>query len=648
MELVFRKFTAETATPGIGEIYLSPAASADRQRRDLAALLLDKGPSALQQGAAPAERIVVSVDPTLDDMLAAAIVQRQLRGDSVSPGCKAFAHYVGLVREGLRPGQFPLEQSIEGIYLAIRAEAEQDKAGLENPETARRFLTNWERMASVVFRAADAGHDPFTMPLFTAGSEFARERAFLAKDLDVYRLDFAHGEAWQVQLPGFAARMHGLLLRRPKALLFKYWTRMQCPAPLNGPYPFLAVDWGNGQWIFSTDPVQKIALKPLADLLQASELRQNPSGAEADAWFDGKPFQFTLVAAPRGGSKMPAKTVRRIVKTWCRARPLVAPTHLPRYMALLACVMLAVGWLLWYTQIREPALIDVYDLNLFAVGVSEYEKIGHLPAPDGDVDALAEAFKKQEGKLFKKVHCQTLKSCNTPRETRSTRANILRGLQEFLLEGKDPERSLTSRSLVIVMLSGHGYIEASSKMYHFAPVDYDPRDVGATGLYLADLQRYLGTLPCSVIVVLDTCKSGGAAPDEEASENEAFSRDIEKYVSDSRKRLMRGEKGLVVIAACGPEQFAMEHPRWKHGALTLALLEGIKGEHGYNGEDPPFQLPHANGSGVVTLQEMDRYMTKRVEQLTAELHNPRYRGQMVNTHFTGNVAPVQIPIAQRQ
>jgi uncharacterized caspase-like protein len=111
---------------------------------------------------------------------------------------------------------------------------------------------------------------------------------------------------------------------------------------------------------------------------------------------------------------------------------------------------------------------------------------------------------------------------------------------------------------------------------------------------------------------------------------------------------MRGEKGLVVIAACGPEQFAMEHPRWKHGALTLALLEGIKGEHGYNGEDPPFQLPHANGSGVVTLQEMDRYMTKRVEQLTAELHNPRYRGQMVNTHFTGNVAPVQIPIAQRQ
>lgn len=649
MEWVFRKLAAEPAA-GPGETLLAPAGAEDRQRRDLAALALQKGPAAFAQGPPPVQRIVLGHDPTFDDMLAAAFIERQLRGEPLPAGCQPFARYAGLLREGLRPGQFPLEQSIEGIYLAIRGETEADKIGLDNPDAGRKFLANWERMAAVIFQAAGAGTDPFATPLFAAGHEFARERAFLAKDLDVYRLDFAQGEAWRVQLPGLTALLHGLLLRRPKALLFKYWTRMQCPAPMNGPYPFLAVDWGNGQWVFSTDPVQKLSLKPLAELLEASEPK-TPEDA-GDPWFDGKPFGHTLVASPRRGTKLPESAVLRLVKKWCRARPVVERSRLPRYLAVAACVLAALGFWVWHAHFREPELLDVHDLHLFAVGVSIYEdtSIRHLPAAASDADALVEAFetaeasKKEEDRLFKKVYC-----CEPLKNREATRENILVRLQAFLNDKGHPR--VTSRSLLIIALSGHGLIDSGSNAYHFAPYDYQAGKAAARGLYLADLQRCVSDLPCSVIILFDTCKSGAATAEREAAEREHLRRDVEKFVSDSGKRFLRDQKALVVIAACGSEQVAMERESWGHGALALALLEAIKGKHLYSREEsetgPPIPVPTGNSGGVLTVEDVDRYVTMRVEQLTSELHDELGRKQRVHAQSTGTVTPAQIPLVRR-
>ena len=72
---------------------------------------------------------------------------------------------------------------------------------LTDPEAARRFLEGWSRMAGRIWQAIEAGHDPFTTPLFAAGAEFARERTFLSHDQEVYRQDVQRGERWLVRLP---------------------------------------------------------------------------------------------------------------------------------------------------------------------------------------------------------------------------------------------------------------------------------------------------------------------------------------------------------------------------------------------------------------------------------------------------------------
>jgi uncharacterized caspase-like protein len=644
MELVFQKFPPGALEARPGEIAILPALPEHRQRRDWASLVLELGPAALLHGAGAPERLVLNADPTLDEMLAAAFVLRQLQGQSLSPDCTLFAQYAALVREGLRPAQFPLEQSIEGIYLAIRRDAGSDLTRADRL-TVQTFLERWACMAEAIFKAADAGKDPFTTAVLAAGAEFARERAFLAKDLDVYRLDFAQGEAWEVRLPGGPPRALGLLLRRPSSLLFKYWARSECPVPLGGPYLFLAVAGPPGQWIMSTDPIHKVSLKPLADLLQDAENRQMPAQPEAEPWFDGKPFAHTLVAAPRHGTRLAEKAVVRIVKKWCRATPVVRASKFRRRVALLGAALLVLLAVVWYLGFTEPPMLEVTDLHVLAIGVSAYQDDTlNLTAPAQDAEALTAAFKRQQGILFRKVFTKVMKNAD------ATRAEILdTGLNSWLASNPDPEQALTQWSLVIVTLAGHGLTSDSRgtrQVYHFAPHDYDRDRPGSTGIYLADLQRYLSTLPCSVILILDTCHSGAANQTDEDIRTD-FGKVVRKYVTDSTDLLARSKKGLFVVAACRSEQLANETRRWNYGALTLSLLEGIDGKYHYKGAFQP-ALPRGKHAGTLSLDDLEQYVSQRVEALTAEISNPQHRGQGVNMHSTGRLSPAQIPIAKPQ
>ncbi|HYV34349.1 MAG TPA: hypothetical protein VE988_01515, partial [Gemmataceae bacterium] len=361
MELVFRKLPpAESLDPQPGEVYLLPAAKEHRQRRDLAKFVLEQGADALLQGPGAPERLVLDADPKFDDMLASLFAYQRFQGRTVPAGCKAFAEYAAQLREGLRPTALPLTDSIEGIYLAIRGSAEKS---LTDPETAKHFLSDWGRLAATLLKAAEQNKDPFTASLFdpladymgerrtvplksinrakssvAAGVGFLREQAFLVKDLEVYRQDFLRGERWQVRLPGGPPSAPALLLRRPKSLLFKYWTRSPCPPPLDGPYLFLAVTAAEGQWIFSTEPKQKISLQPLAEVLQAAERKQTPGRADQDPWFDGKSMQHAVVASPRHGTRLSESAVLGIVKKWSRAKSVGQSNKMMRLALVICCL----------------------------------------------------------------------------------------------------------------------------------------------------------------------------------------------------------------------------------------------------------------------------------------------------------------------
>lgn len=323
--LVFRELpSAESPVAGLGELVVRAREVGHGCARRLAVLAVKGGVDAFVRGQGPVQRIVIQADPTLDDMLAATFLARLVVGQPLPAGAEGFAVYAALVREGLRPSKIPLEVSLEGIYLALRNFAEPD---LTRPEAGASFAADWARMATRILEAAGSSVDPFTTPLFANGPEFARERSFLADDQRVYRQDVLQGERWLVSIPGGPAQASGLLLRRPRSIHWKHWSRSDSEAPIGGSYLFLAVIEQDRHWRFSTDPVHKLSIAALARALQKEEVRCAATGAAADPWFDGKPFGYTLVAAPRRGTALSDKDVLRLVKRWAGARVVSSRGH---------------------------------------------------------------------------------------------------------------------------------------------------------------------------------------------------------------------------------------------------------------------------------------------------------------------------------
>ncbi|MFN4257723.1 MAG: caspase domain-containing protein [Gemmataceae bacterium] len=354
MRLLFRKLDSETVPPAPGEVYVLPEAPDQRQRRDLAGFVLQHGWQALWRGPGEPECLVVNVSgigPTLDDMLAATFAQHLAAGKSLPAEAKAYAEYARLMRRGHSPPKgIPVEESIDGIFLTIRTLAGED---LTEPETAAEFAADWAKMADCLLQAAANGLDPFQASPFAGRSDYARERAYLERDRDVFRRDVARGEQWAVTLPGDPPT-HGtaLFLRRPKSILFKHWSRRDHDA-IGNHWVLLAVHWGKGQWVFSTDPVDKLPILGLAEKLQQEEAWVDAHYAAQYPWFDGKPFKHTLVASSRPGSSLNEVTVTRIVRQWCAARPLQGkaeppPTSKPiprrmRYALLSAAPLVLLG-----------------------------------------------------------------------------------------------------------------------------------------------------------------------------------------------------------------------------------------------------------------------------------------------------------------
>lgn len=153
--------TLGTKPPG-GELWL--VADPDSPRRDLANRILERGLEGLWRGTGPVRRIIVQRNPTFDDMLACELAKHLCCGADLPAGVAAFAECAKLIREGLRPGELPIERSIEGIFLAVlnRDGPEQD---LTDPVQGGGFYREWSRMARRVLDAAAQGLDPVRTPL---------------------------------------------------------------------------------------------------------------------------------------------------------------------------------------------------------------------------------------------------------------------------------------------------------------------------------------------------------------------------------------------------------------------------------------------------------------------------------------------------
>ncbi|NUO16138.1 MAG: caspase family protein [Planctomycetaceae bacterium] len=655
MKLALRKLRGEL-TPAPGELILKPADAATRERRDIANLAVSQGPDAFLRAAGEITTIVTSDDPTLDDLLAFEFVKLQLAGKPLPQAAAAFARYAGLAREGLRPSSVPLDQSLEGIYLAIRNAHGGD---LAQPLAFSRFEGDWQRMAGHLLGAAGSGADPFKVSLFADAPEFARERTFLAKDHDVYLQDVLRGERWLIRIPGGPPSASALILRNPKSLLWKHWSRADQGAPTGDLYLLLGVDFGSGNWVFSTDPVQRLPIKELADRLQAAELAQNPQAA-GNSWFDGAPFGHTLVAAPKGGSKLSNEALLKVVKAWCQAtapkakKPQsAAPVGLlvgAACVAALAALGAIFGPMIWGNpQVQDPvaggntpevkeidfrargAVMDDEEIErlrsqglqieghalIVAVGSSSY---GKLPAAVPDAGRLycllrdKFGYKPENMRLLvdEPERCLDSKTGKPLKnEGMPTRQNVSKALEDMSkLTGRYEKGDRTN---FVFYYAGHGETEKrASDIGYLILSGYWESDRSAP-----DVQAYnMGHLSRDIrekihsthqVLLIDCCFSGFVT-----RTRGSYDQNPEKIYE------LWKSKAHAILTAGSEKQVAYEVGEQSVFSATLfrALGEGTKG-----------MMADVNGDQIVTDAELAMYLRQEVPKIfdgTRRTQTPQY------------------------
>jgi hypothetical protein len=74
--------------------------------------------------------------------------------------------------------------------------------------------------------------------------------------------------------------------------------------------------------------------------------------------------------------------------------------------------------------------------------------------------------------------------------------------------------------------------------------------------------------------------------------------------------LASAENGAVVFSSATGRQYALENTEWGNGAFTKGLVEGIMGKADYR------------GSGRITVNMLDLYISERVKELTKGEQTP--------------------------
>lgn len=147
----------------------------------------------------------------------------------------------------------------------------------------------------------------------------------------------------------------------------------------------------------------------------------------------------------------------------------------------------------------------------------------------------------------------------------ATRANIL-----SVLGNKWLPRVAEPNDLVVIYFSTHGSpssLDVGGVNYLVAH-DTDVNDLYATGIAMQDLARIIKARVHSdrVMLVLDACHSGGAAPS---------SKGLGRTGNIDVEQIMQGT-GQMVISSSEPDQVSWESKRYSGSVFTRHLIEGLR------------------------------------------------------------------------
>jgi WD40 repeat protein len=227
-------------------------------------------------------------------------------------------------------------------------------------------------------------------------------------------------------------------------------------------------------------------------------------------------------------------------------------------------------------------------LYVLAIGINDYpEKRLKLECAAPDAEALRQAFLTYSRRLFKGVETKLLLN------RQATRADIANGLK--WLTGK-----VKSGDVAVVFYAGHGFCSKDG-VFYLVPVDANVRDLKATGISGESLEKAIGELPCTTMLVLDACYA--ASIGEKKRKTRAL-----PVESDAVLRHLIYDSGLVVMCGSYKDQEAAEENG--HGFFTQAIVEGL------SGKADKYKI------GRVEIDDLQTYVKHRVRELSGNEQEP--------------------------
>ncbi len=247
--------------------------------------------------------------------------------------------------------------------------------------------------------------------------------------------------------------------------------------------------------------------------------------------------------------------------------------------------------------------IEKYKPNLYllSVGVSNHTiPTYRLNFADKDASAISKMYESQNGLLFKNVFARTLLN------EQATRVNILDAFYWL-------EQNATQKDVVVIFMASHGLNEKDK--FYILPYDGDPERIRITGVDWFNFSDVLGNLPSKVLVFIDACHSGKLGTNILAKRGDTD-------LMEAIRSLATEENGVVIMAASTGKESSLESSDWKHGAFTLALIEGMNQGKADLNED-----------GIINIREIDYYVAERVKELTNGKQHPTTQKPSVVSEF---------------
>jgi len=182
--------------------------------------------------------------------------------------------------------------------------------------------------------------------------------------------------------------------------------------------------------------------------------------------------------------------------------------------------------------------------------------------------------------------------------------------------GTKLKKNAGKEDMVIIYFAGHGATErdvmspdGDGLEKYLLPCDADLKDLYSSALPMREISHIFHRIRSErLIFIADSCYSGASG-----GRTASFT-GIRANISDSFLNRIASGKGTVIITASSANEVSVEKDELKHGVFTHYLLEGLRGK------------ADIDNDGLITVDEVYRYVSKHVPQSTGQEQHPVKKG----------------------